>query len=98
MPYYNRDPKSDHNFDSHPNGKLIRYQSLSYHKTQQCPLKPEFPKVIIPIDLNTRLKHIANLTTVPDPQASNYQGRREHIVVNGLLLSEKSSADGQNRF
>ena len=22
MPYYNRDPKRDHNFDNHPNGGL----------------------------------------------------------------------------
>ena len=23
MPYYNREPKGDHNFDNHPNGHLI---------------------------------------------------------------------------
>ena len=38
-PYYNRDPKRDHNFDSHPNGALWGYTGPPLWSKLNCSTK-----------------------------------------------------------
>ena len=62
VPYYNKEPKRDHNFDNHPSqgsecgfvGTAIAQRLLLIHDLKLCRLKPAKPQPQTPTARNTK--------------------------------------------